>query len=152
MSKGWFYEGKEFGYDDFVEKTEKGFIGFVYCTTDLKSGNKYIGKKEFFRKKILPVTKTRKRRKHTRVESNWQDYYGSSPMIMEKVSLGDTDRFARTILLFGKTKGDLSYLEAKMQFDHDVLAKDSYINGIINCRISKSHLSEELRKELSNDN
>ena len=48
--------------------------------------------------------------------------------------------FHREILHFGKSKGELSYLEAKEQFDRRVLLDDEYYNGIINCRIHRSHV------------
>jgi len=64
----WLYENKEFTLspDDLED-----FQGFVYCITEIDTGKKYIGKKFFWKPKILPVTKTRKRRKRTRVPSDW---------------------------------------------------------------------------------
>ncbi len=37
----------------------------------------------------------------------------------------------------------MSYLEAKEQFDREVLLKDDYYNGIINVRIGSSKLLRE---------
>ena len=36
----------------------------------------------------------------------------------------------------------MSYLEAKEQFDRGVLLSDKYYNGIINCKIHRSHVKE----------
>ena len=115
-------------------------MGFIYMITETNTDMKYIGKKQFIRPKILPITKTRKRRSRMIVDSDWREYYSSSPVIMENVASGNTDAYRREILTFGKSKGDLSYLEAKEQFNRDVLIRDDYINGIINCKIHRKHL------------
>ena len=50
------------------------------------------------------------------------------------------DNFHREILHLCDTKGVMSYLEAKEQFDRNVLLDDSYYNGIIQCKIHRSHV------------
>ena len=149
MSKVWLYEGKP--YDPEFEEIPPEYAGFVYRITDTETGEKYIGQKRFRRTKTLPITKTRKRRKKTLVESDWRVYYSSSTIIKQAVTEGLSDRYLREILQFGYSKGDLSYLETKLQFDMGVLLSDDYLNGIINCRISKSHVTEKLKKELNHD-
>ena len=52
------------------------YQGFVYQITELDTNKKYIGKKNFWKPKTLPITKTRKRRVRTRIESDWRQYYG----------------------------------------------------------------------------
>ena len=149
MSKVWLYEGNP--YDPEFEEIPPEYVGFVYRITDTETGEKYIGQKRFRRTKTLPITKTRKRRKKTLVESDWRVYYSSSTIIKQAVTEGLSDRYLREILQFGYSKGDLSYLETKLQFDMGVLLSDDYLNGIINCRISKSHVTEKLKKELNHD-
>jgi len=142
----WIYEGVEFApeYEDLEE-----WVGFVYVITELNTDMKYVGKKFFHRKKTLPVTKTRKRRKHTRVESDWKDYFGSSVKVQALREEYGEDAFRREILLLCRTKGDCAYYETKEQFDRGVLHNDDYYNGIINCRINRTHLS--VNKKISND-
>ena len=41
----------------------------------------------------------------------------------------------REILHLCKTKGECSYMEAKEQFDREVLLTDDYYNGIIQIRL-----------------
>lgn len=135
----WMYEGKEF--DPQYEELES-WVGFVYLITEKETGMKYVGKKFFHKKKTLPITKTRKRRKHLRVESDWRDYFGSSVKVQELLEENGADSFDREILRLCKTKGDCAYYETKEQFDREVLYRDDYYNGIINCRISRKHLSE----------
>ena len=134
----WTYQGEVFdpAYEDLSE-----WVGFVYVITEKDTGMKYVGKKFFHKKKTLPITKTRKRRKHTRVESDWKDYFGSSVKVQTLLEEKGADAFDREILRLCKTKGDCAYYETKEQFDREVLTRDDYYNGIINCRISRSHLS-----------
>jgi len=152
MSKktGWLYNGSDFTESDYDKIKLEGFMGFIYIIREINSEMKYIGKKQFIRPKILPITKTRKRRVRTLVESDWREYYSSSPTIMENVSSGNRGAYTREILTFGKSKGDLSYLEAKEQFARDVLIRDDYLNGIINCKIHKTHV-RSLRDEERGD-
>ena len=149
MSKVWLYEGKP--YDPEFEEIPSEYVGFVYQITDTETGEKYIGQKRFRKTKTLPITKTRKRRKKTLVESDWRVYYSSSTIIKQAVSEGLSDRYLREILSFGYSKGDLNYLEMFLQVKHNVLFRDDYLNGIINARIHKSHVTEKLKKELNND-
>jgi hypothetical protein len=146
MSKVWLYEGKP--YDPTFEEIPPEYVGFVYRITDTETGEKYIGQKRFHRTKTLPITKTRKRRKKTLVESDWRSYYSSSEVIKEKVTAGLSDRYKREILRFGYSKGDLSYLETVEQIEKGVLFDPTYLNGIINCRIHHKHISEKLKEEL----
>jgi len=129
----WYYQGKPF------TEAPKEFQGFVYLITD-DCGKMYIGKKFFWKPKILPVTKTRKRRKKTIVESDWLEYYGSNELLKERVREGG--EFKREILRLCKTKGECSYYEAKFQFENDVLLDDNYYNSFIGCKIHSKHLKD----------
>ena len=149
MSKVWLYEGNP--YDPEFEEIPPEYVGFVYRITDTETGEKYIGQKRFRKTKTLPITKTRKRRKKTLVESDWRVYYSSSTIIKQAVTEGLSDRYSREILRFGYSKGDLNYLEMFLQVQHNVLFRDDYLNGIINARIHKKHVTEKLKKELNND-
>jgi len=129
----WHYEGTEW-------LTPEGFnpkdaYGFVYLITNKKTDQKYIGKKFFWSQKTLPITKKRKRRKKLLVESDWRKYWGSSKHLQEDIDKYGEDNFTREIIHLCKTKGECAYLEAKEQFDRDVLLTDDYYNGIIQIRL-----------------
>ena len=131
----WLYNDKEF------TTAPEDYQGFVYEITELSTGKKYIGKKFFWKPKILPKTKKRKRRVRTRVESDWMDYYGSSETV-RRIALNEGySAFKRVILRLCKTKGECSYYEAKLQFENDVLLKDEYYNEFIGCKIHSKHLT-----------
>ena len=133
----WIYQGLPFNPDEpfTYERYGKEWYGFVYCITNRATAKKYIGKKFFWKTKTLPITKTRKRRKRTLVESDWREYYGSNKYLQEEVQKHRADMYHREILHLCKTKGECAYLETKEQFDREVLLSDDYYNGIINCRI-----------------
>jgi len=133
----WLYEGKIW------EPPTEGFTpdemyGFVYLITNLKNQKKYVGKKFFWNQKTLPITKTRKRRKKLKVESDWRKYYGSSKHLCTDIEDFGIENFSREILIFCKTKGECAYMETKIQFERDVLLTDEYYNGIVNCRIGSN--------------
>ena len=130
----WTYNNEQY------ESTPEEYQGFVYEITELDTGKKYIGKKNFWKPKILPKTKSRKRKTRTRVESDWRSYFGSNQYVQELVERKGSKGFSREILKLCKTKGEMSYYEAKLQFENDVLLNDLYYNKIISCKIHQKHL------------
>jgi len=130
----WLYNEQQYN------NTPEDYQGFVYVITELDTGKKYIGKKNFWKPKTLPITKTRKRRVRTRVESDWRKYYGSSNMVKQLVESKGEQNYKREILKLCKTKGEMSYYEAKLQFENDVLLSDIYYNEFIGCKIHSKHI------------
>lgn len=135
----WTYQGNT------IETISDEFIGFVYLITNLTNGRKYIGKKLAKFQKTKPPLKGQKRKRRSTVESDWRDYWGSSDKLNADVALLGPQNFTREILYFCTSKAELSYLEAKEQFDRRVLETDDYYNGIINVRVGGS---EKLRQAL----
>ena len=131
----WYYNNELF------ELTPEEYQGFVYQITELHTNKKYIGKKNFWKPKILPINKTRKRRVRTRVESDWKTYFSSSSQIQKLVEESGEEKFKREILKLCKTKGEMSYYEAKLQFENNVLFRDDYYNEFIGCRVHSKHLT-----------
>ena len=132
----WTYNDNEY------DETPEEYQGFVYVITELDTDKKYIGKKFFWKPKTLPITKKRKRRVKTRVESDWRKYYGSSKEVQQLLEMKGSDNFKREILRLCKTKGECSYFEAKYQFDNDVLLRNDYYNEFIGCKIHSKHLKD----------
>ena len=97
---------------------------------------KFIPTKSILERRISGNLRVR-----TRVESNWKDYYGSSNEVRKIVEEHGTQTFKREILKLCKNKGEMSYYEAKLQFDNDVLFRDDYYNNFIGCRIHAKHLT-----------
>tara|TARA_Y100000033_G_C2710909_1_gene93329 strand:+ start:215 stop:616 length:402 start_codon:yes stop_codon:yes gene_type:complete len=132
----WYYNNEPF------DETPEEFQGFVYLITEIDTNKKYIGKKNFWKPKTLPITKKRKRRVRTRVESDWKAYVGSSDKVIQLVESRGIDQFKREILHLCKTKGEMSYYEAKLQFQYDVLLSDEYFNEFIGCKIHSRHVKK----------
>ena len=132
----WFYIGEPFT-SEMIEDN----IGFVYCITDARNGLKYIGKKGLISKRRMPPLKGKKRRRIKIIETDWQSYYGSSETVKALVEEYGPETFHREILRLCKSKGQMSYYEAKMQFETDCLLKpDEYYNEFIGCKINRRHL------------
>jgi len=144
----WLYNNEQFNPDQsFLED----YQGFVYLITEFSTGKKYIGKKFFWKPKTLPVTKTRKRKVKTRVQSDWMTYYGSNQELKLLVKEQGGDGYKREILHLCKTKGECSYYEAKLQFQYDVLLREDFYNEFIGVKINSKHLSNELKESWNED-
>ena len=125
-------------------------IGFVYLITNNLTGRKYIGKKlaKFSRTtyKVVKQKNGKKRRKkiRTKVDSDWREYYGSSPELTSDVIKLGTENFTREILYYCKSKSECSYVEAREQFARQVLESQDYYNGHIQVRVHGSHIINKI--------
>lgn len=129
-----------------VEQLPKDCAGFVYLITNLHTQRKYIGKKlAKFRKTLQRVVKfkngnKRKRKIRTQVESDWREYWGSSPLLLKDIQSLGKHNFSREILFFCTSRAQCSYVEAREQFTRQVLESDEWYNGHIQVRVHKSHI------------
>ena len=133
-----------------VETLPDDCIGFVYLITNNLSGRKYIGKKlAKFSKTTYKTVKqkngTKKRKKiRSKIDSDWREYYGSSPELTADVITLGTENFTRQILYYCKSKSECSYIEAREQFTRKVLESTDYYNGHIQVRVHGSHIINKL--------
>lgn len=139
----WTYQGKT------IDQIPDEYEGFVYLITNTITNQKYVGKKLAKFKKTRPPLKGKKNKRRSKVESDWRDYWGSSEHLLADVEELGKDKFTREILHYCPSKGVLSYIEAKEQFDRRVLESDEYYNGIINVRVGSSKLLKEEIKRLN---
>jgi len=144
MFMQWTYEGKE------ITEIPDGVEGFVYLITNLTNNKKYVGKKLAKFKTTKPPLKGKKNKRRGTKESDWRDYWGSSEHLLQDVEELGPKNFTREILYMCPTRGIMSYLEAKEQFDRRVLETDEYYNGIINVRVGGSKVLKEHLGKLSN--
>ena len=128
----WTYQGKE------ITEIPDGYEGFVYLITNLTNNQKYIGKKLAKFKTTKPPLKGKKNKRRGYKESDWQTYWGSSDRLNADIAALGEDKFTREILYLCKGRGEMSYIEAREQFDRRVLETDDYYNGIINVRVGGS--------------
>jgi hypothetical protein len=140
----WLYQSQS------VETLPEDCAGFVYIITNLTNQRKYIGKKlAKFSKTTYKTVKLKngtkkKKRIRSKIDSDWQIYYGSSPELLNDVIQLGAENFSREILYYCKSKAECSYIEAREQFVRRVLESTDYYNGIINCRIHGSHILNKL--------
>ena len=136
--------------DKIVEEISEEYIGFVYLITNLTNGKKYIGKKLAKFKVTKKPLKGKKNKRRSTKESDWRTYWGSSDHLNADVEQLGPENFTRELLYYCTSRGELSYLEAKEQFDRKVLETDEYYNGIINVRVGSSKaLIESLNRHQS---
>lgn len=121
---------------DGVELNPEAF-GFIYEICNTVLNKKYIGKKQCYLKIRRKPLKGNKRRRVTVAESTWKTYTGSSKELNEDIKKYGKDKFTFTILEWCNSKFELGYKEIKRQLNEDVLLKEDYYNGIINCRLGK---------------
>tara|TARA_R110001583_G_scaffold53918_18_gene165852 strand:+ start:327 stop:755 length:429 start_codon:yes stop_codon:yes gene_type:complete len=130
----WLYKNKEINE---ISDLPKNTFGFIYQTTHLPTGKKYIGKKSLIynlKKKLGKKEKALWEGKgrppvYKRVlkESDWKTYYGSHSFIKD----ANEKDLTREIIQIAYHKKELTYLECKYQFTLGVLESRSYLNDNI---------------------
>ena len=133
MNTPWYYENSQ------VNELPEGCEAFVYLITNTTNDKKYIGKKLAKFKTTKPPLKGKKNKRRGTKESDWREYWGSSDNLKEDIAALGEDKFTREILYFCKSRAEMSYIEAREQFDRRVLETDEYYNGIINVRVGGSN-------------
>lgn len=81
--------------------------GFVYITTNMVNGKRYIGKRKF--------------------SEGWERYLGSGKRLKEAIKIYGRDNFSREIVCFGNTDEDLCKLEMEyIRFFNADSSRDYY--------------------------
>jgi hypothetical protein len=136
--------------DQTVEILPEDCVGFVYLITNLTTGRKYIGKKlAKFSKTTYKTVKlkngTKKKKKiRGKIDSDWREYYGSSPNLTADINTLGKENFSREILFYCTSKAECSYIEAREQFTNRVLESDEWYNGHIQVRVHGSHIKGKI--------
>lgn len=140
----WFYQSQP------ITEIPAEFAGFVYMITNQLTGRRYIGKKlsrfskTTYKTERLKNGKKRRRKIRSKVESDWQTYYGSSPELTKDIQQIGTENFTREILYYCRSKAECSYIEAREQFSRRVLESDDWYNGHIQVRVHGSHIKNKI--------
>ena len=137
----WLYKNK------ILEEAPDGSFGFVYCITNTKSGKMYIGRK-YLGKTRRVKQKGKSRRKVIRKDSDWRSYIGSSKTLQEHIN-NDKTLFKFEILAFGKTKGQVNYMEENIHHKFHVAYSAKFYNDCIGPRrFARVKLDKEVIKTI----
>ena len=133
----WTYLGKPFESEDI-----NTYYGFIYRITNTVNGHDYVGRKYFKTIKKRPPLKGKKNKRRETVETDWKEYWGSSPRLQADIDLLGKDKFTREIIHLCESRGETNYLEAYYQFKEDVLLRENNYNGIIQIRLGKNSVKD----------
>ena len=144
----WLYNGHELADDDIPDKS----IGFIYLITNSKTGRKYLGRK------LLTKAHTRQKNKkiiRSRIDSDWRDYWSSSPELLAEIAENGAGGYVREILMFVPMKGQLLYVEECLQYVMGVLESDGWYNSNLRAKIFRRNVIgkpfvEEMRSVINN--
>ena len=96
-------------------------FGFVYRITNKVTGKSYIGKKNFW-SITRKAVKGKKRKVRITKESDWKTYCSSSKDVQDDIRDSSEDMFEFLILSIHKSKQELDYNEAKLQWQLNVVS------------------------------
>jgi Putative endonuclease segE, GIY-YIG domain len=133
----WTYNGTAFESEDINE-----YYGFIYRITNTVNGYDYVGRKYFKTIKKRPPLKGKKNKRRETVETDWKEYWGSSPRLQADIDRLGKDKFTREIIHLCESRGETNYLEAYYQFKEDVLLRENNYNGIIQIRLGKNSVKD----------
>ena len=94
------------------------YFGFVYLIRNINNHRSYLGRKYFW-----SFTKDKGKKRRSKKESDWKNYYGSCPELKEDIKIFGKDNFQREILSLHKTLGKTNYEETKQLFLNNVLTE-----------------------------
>lgn len=128
----WIYQGQA------LEEIPEKSYGFVYIIRQKSTGKQYIGRKYFTKAGYKTVNKKRKK---IRLESDWRDYWGSSPALLKAIEQFGQDDFEREIVRICYNRSECSYYESKLIFEHDAILSESFFNDWVSVKISSVHVN-----------
>ena len=133
----WTYNGKLFDSEDIQDN-----YGFIYRITNTQNGYDYVGRKYFTTVKKRPPLKGKKNKRRETVETDWKEYWGSSPRLQADIDTLGKDKFTREIIHLCKSRGETNYMEAYYQFTEGVLLREDNYNGIIQIKLGKNSVKD----------
>lgn len=125
----WLYRNEPITEADIPEKA----LGFIYLIVNNNTKMKYVGRKLLTKSGYRMV---KGKRKKVRLKSDWESYWGSNAILQDDYQK-DPEAFSRAIVEFVYSKGELLYLEEKLQYLWKVLESDDWYNSNIRTKIFK---------------
>ena len=133
----WTYLGVPFESEDIQD-----YYGFIYRITNTVNGHDYVGRKYFTTIKKRPPLKGKKNKRRETIETDWKEYWGSSPKLLADIEQLGKDKFTREIIHLCNSRGETNYMEAYYQFTEGVLLRENNYNGIIQIKLGKNSVKD----------
>lgn len=112
------------------EKIIKNPYGFIYITTNMVNGKRYLGQKRFVK--------------------NWQTYLGSGRAFQEALKKYGRESFSRNIVCFCNSAEELNNTEYELSVFLDVVNSEDWYNLVYGGGTMSGYVaSEETRKKMS---
>lgn len=111
-------------------------LGMVYLIT-APSGMRYVGKKLFLSSVTRKPLKGKKLKRHSKKESDWRTYFGSSAKLVAELTRKGPAGWRREVLHLCRSRWEMSYLELKEQLQRDALLRPDYWNSILHIRLNQ---------------
>lgn len=90
---------------------EDYYFGFIYITTDLENGKRYIGKCQI-----------------SNYDNDWKTYLGSGTELLEAIKLKGKENFHREIVYLAKSDEELKKMEDTFIRNHNAVKSNDYYN------------------------
>lgn len=134
---------------------EEEYFGFVYRIDNINNGMFYIGKKQFIFKRRVKL-KSRKNKIIKSKKSNWEDYWGSSEILLKDIEINGKENFKRIILKLCKNKAEQTYYENYYIYENhnllNPLCYNKHIGHVYAKNISSTENKERKIKEIDDEN
>ena len=117
--------------NDVVYKEIKDPYGFIYITTNLVNGKRYLGQKEFS-------------------QNNWKTYLGSGIAFKRALEKYGEENFSKNIIYICYSEEELNQIEYELSVFFDVVESNDWYNLVLGGGVSRGwHPSEETRTKIS---
>ena len=117
--------------DDVAYLEVRDPYGFIYITTNLINGKRYLGQKEFG-------------------QNNWKTYLGSGIAFKNALKTYGEENFSRNIIYICYSEEELNQIEYELSVFFDVVESDDWYNLVLGGGVSRGwHPSEETRMKIS---
>lgn len=138
----WIYKGKQISSTADIPTEFQKAIGFIYMIKQVSTGKRYIGKKLLTKSATKSVKGVKKK---IRKESDWLEYWSSSPQINQWIAeAGGTKDFTKEILIFCNSKGGMAYAEELALYSVGALESDKWLNENIRSKVYRSWVTKDL--------
>lgn len=127
----------DYGHWECEEFDPQEYFGFVYRITNKKTGEMYLGCKQLHRTVKRPPLKGRKNKRHSKKESDWREYTGSSKRLNEDIETMGKGQFKFEIIELHESRWELSYGEYKRIIMEDAIPSQKYYNEFLG-RVGKA--------------